>query len=346
MPYTSPSPYETGTVTLEAGNVSVIGNLTGWFVNGVNGGMFCRDGMAVPIRSVEDDTHLTLAYGWPGANAAGVSYVISRETALAADALFANNTFVKVLRDLAISSVHPDGSGTLAERNALSPVPAVGYIWLRIEVGQPLELYKKEISGWSGPYGLTGPQGAPGVGSGGFGLPLGGILGQVLRKIDANDGNSEWASIASILGYVPVRQGTGVGQNTNEVAIGGSATGPKITVNSVDEGRIWTDIRAGAVVNDNTNILRLPNGIMLLRGYNWVSTDSNGLVTISYPVAFDVPPTSIVMTSHEVNGPILWSLNERWINVNSFSAVASKNGPRYALQECGMFWQAIGRWKA
>lgn len=158
----SPSLYEEGTVTLEDGNVTVLGDGTAWIVNGVAGGIFARAGIAVPIRAVGADGELTLAYGWPGSSESGVPYYIARESALAADAIFVHNSLVKVIRDLSLSALMPDGSGTLAERNALSPVPAVGYIWLRVEVGYPLELYRKETSGWSGPYDLSGPEGPRG----------------------------------------------------------------------------------------------------------------------------------------------------------------------------------------
>lgn len=158
----SPSLYEEGTVTLENGNTTVLGDGTAWIVNGVAGGIFARAGLAVPIRAVGGDGELTLAYGWPGADENDVPYCIARESALAADATFVHNSLVKVIRDLSLSALMPDGSGTLAERNALSPVPAAGYIWLRVEVGFPLELYRKETSGWSGPYDLSGPEGPRG----------------------------------------------------------------------------------------------------------------------------------------------------------------------------------------
>lgn len=249
----SPSLYEEGTVTLENGNATILGDGTAWIVNGVAGGIFARAGFAVPIRGVEADGELTLAYGWPGADEDNVPYCIARESALAADATFVHNSLVKVIRDLSLSALMPDGSGTLAERNALSPVPAAGYIWLRVEVGYPLELYRKETSGWSGPYDLsgpegprgeaatvavnstttiepgedadvtnsgttgaallnffipkgekgdqgdTGPQGAPGLGSGGYGLPLGGTDGQALLKDGSPNGASIWGNVVKSL---------------------------------------------------------------------------------------------------------------------------------------------------
>lgn len=186
----SPSLYEEGTITLVAGEAEVVGDGTAWLIAGVVGGMLCRDGYSVPIREVSTDGALVLAYGWPGADAEDAAYVISRDSALAADAQFATNALVKVIRDLSLSAIAPVGSGTLAERDAASPAPAVGEFWLQVELGTPLNLYRKEVAGWSGPYRLTGPAG---VGEGGYGLPAGGTTGQALIKASNDNGDVVWS---------------------------------------------------------------------------------------------------------------------------------------------------------
>lgn len=153
---TSPSLYEEGTITLVNGSVDFTGTGTGWLVNGVAGGtLWVVSGgvsYSAPIREITADGAGKLAFGWRGPSVAGVAYVMTRESALAADALFASNALVKVIRDLSLCAIAPAGSGTLAERDALSPQPPTGSFWLRVEVGYPLTLYRKESSGWSGPY--------------------------------------------------------------------------------------------------------------------------------------------------------------------------------------------------
>lgn len=52
-------------------------------------------------------------------------------------------------------------------------------------------------------------------------------------------------SVPMQLGYNPVQQGTGVGQIANAVKIGWSADGLKCTVDSTDQGMIWTQSYAG-----------------------------------------------------------------------------------------------------
>lgn len=153
---TSPSLYEDGTITLVTGSVDITGAGTGWLVNGVAGGTLWvvsgGAGYSAPIREVSADGAGKLAFAWHGPSVAGSAYVITRESALAADALFASNALVKVIRDLSLCAIAPYGSGTLTERNALAPQPPIGSFWLRVETGYPLTLTRKEASGWSGPY--------------------------------------------------------------------------------------------------------------------------------------------------------------------------------------------------
>lgn len=49
------------------------------------------------------------------------------------------------------------------------------------------------------------------------------------------------------LGFVPVRQGGGGGQDLQTVFIGGSGLGPRIQTDGTDYGRIWTDSNAASI---------------------------------------------------------------------------------------------------
>lgn len=123
--------------------------------------MFSLAGLSVPIASVESDTSLMLAYAWPGLPAAG-GYAIARETSEAVRAAWINDRLAQILTKLSLAGIHPDGAGTLAELNALSPAPPVGFLWLRVEVGFDMVFYKRTASGWDGPFSVKGGDGEQG----------------------------------------------------------------------------------------------------------------------------------------------------------------------------------------
>lgn len=193
---TSPSIFDLGTVTLTNGSAEVTGDGTAWAVNGVAGGMFSAGGMSVPIASVDDDTTLTLAYPWPGANAAGVAYAISLLGSQAADTIWASRHWSRIVGQALLAGIHPAASGTLAERDALNPMLEDGQWFAHAEPPYDLTIYRKVPGGWEGPY-LT--RGVAGVGEGGIGLPAGGAVGQVLRKSGAGDGDAAWATLPNYL---------------------------------------------------------------------------------------------------------------------------------------------------
>ncbi|MBZ9808115.1 hypothetical protein [Mesorhizobium sp. ESP-6-2] len=69
--------YQTGTVSVANGSTAVTGVGTAWAAASVRpGDLFMRAGLAVPIASVTDNTHLVLAENWPGTTLAGSAYRI------------------------------------------------------------------------------------------------------------------------------------------------------------------------------------------------------------------------------------------------------------------------------
>jgi hypothetical protein len=157
--------YNTGSASVVTGSPTVTGTGTGWFLALVTGGVFSLAGLAVPILEVTDDTTLTLAYNWPGDTLAAQPYAISRETSEGSRAVWTNDRLATIIQKLALVGIHPDGSGSLVERDALSPAPDTGFLWLRAEVGVDLEFYRKTGSGWDGPFDVRGDPGtgAPGA---------------------------------------------------------------------------------------------------------------------------------------------------------------------------------------
>ncbi len=68
--------YGTGTITVSANATAVTGASTLWSTTVLPGDTLEAGGRAVRVLAVTDDTHLTLAYGWPGSNLAGSAYMI------------------------------------------------------------------------------------------------------------------------------------------------------------------------------------------------------------------------------------------------------------------------------
>lgn len=158
--------YNVGLIAVENGSTSIVGTSTTWQIDGVTAGDIVIKGMSYAIASVGDDTHLEIFPAYAGADESGLEYYIKRENSNAATALFVYDKLTQALAKLSLSAIYPEaGNGSLAERDALDPVPATGEIWLRIEVGHELELYRKSPSGWDGPFelrGIEGPQGPGG----------------------------------------------------------------------------------------------------------------------------------------------------------------------------------------
>lgn len=161
----SPLVYTLGTVTLERGSADILGNGTGWAINGVRGGDMTVEvagGNTLVLASVDDDTHATAATKWMGPSGT-FNYAISLASADAADAVWTSRHFSRIVGQGMIAAIPCDDRGTLAERDALDPVPSNGFLWLRVEVGYDLEIYKKVSAGWEGPFPARGAGGEPGA---------------------------------------------------------------------------------------------------------------------------------------------------------------------------------------
>lgn len=192
--------FDLGTISAENGSAVVTGDGTAWAINGVVGGVFSCGGISVPIVSVDDDETLTLAYPWPGSNASDVAYAISLISSQAADTIWANRHWSRVVGQALLAAIRPDASGTLAERDALNPQLANGQWFARAEPPHDLEFYRKVPAGWEGPFTTRG---VGGVGEGGLGLPSPGAAGLVPYFSGAN--TVALANAAEFRGLIGVR---------------------------------------------------------------------------------------------------------------------------------------------
>ncbi|ORE89730.1 hypothetical protein [Aurantimonas sp. 22II-16-19i] len=89
--------YATGTASVGAGSTAVTGAGTSFVANGVQAGdYFAANGLAMRIASVNSNTSITLAAGWPGAALAAVNYEI-RYTPSSSRVTAALNTLIALL---------------------------------------------------------------------------------------------------------------------------------------------------------------------------------------------------------------------------------------------------------
>jgi hypothetical protein len=88
------------------------------------------------------------------------------------------------------------------------------------------------------------------------------------------------------LGFAPVQQGTGIGQNLNNtVKIGWTGAQLKATVDVTDMGGLWCDfVTSKSFATPGYH--KFPNGLLIQWGTSVITTDYGGTAAIVYPAAF------------------------------------------------------------
>lgn len=160
----SPPPFTLGTVTLTHDSAAIVGNGTGWEINGIRGGLMTVEvagANTLVLASVADDTHATAATKWMGPSGT-YNYAISMASADAADTIWASRHWSRVVGQALLAGIVPVASGTLAERDALDPQPANGEWFAHAEPPYDLTFYRKVPAGWEGPYQFRGEGGGEG----------------------------------------------------------------------------------------------------------------------------------------------------------------------------------------
>ncbi|TPM92737.1 hypothetical protein [Mesorhizobium sp. B2-1-3A] len=170
--------YSTGTVTVTNGSAAVVGTGTAWAVSLVTGGTLNIEapGNPMPIAAVADDTHLTGAVKWTGASGT-YSYAIVREDSDAANVVDLYDKLTRVLITLSLAGIHPNNSGSLAKRNALTlTADDDNYLFLRAELGVAFAFYRWDgpTLAWVGPFTVANAVASGGVSSlvGGTGIAV------------------------------------------------------------------------------------------------------------------------------------------------------------------------------
>jgi hypothetical protein len=68
--------YSTGTVSITSGAAALVGVGTAWASTIQVGDKFTRNGYSIPVSVVTDNTHITLAWNYPGTTLSGATYMI------------------------------------------------------------------------------------------------------------------------------------------------------------------------------------------------------------------------------------------------------------------------------
>ncbi len=155
--------HDLGTVTVETGSPVVIGEDTSWStLIGALGGVLTVEAPGNPlvIKEVNGDGEILAATNWTGQSGT-YRYAIARASSdgLANARLWTMEQMGDLMRRPWGIPANPNGRGTLAQRDALDPMPDDDYLWMRVEVGQPLELYFRVTGQWLGPYRWQGDAG-------------------------------------------------------------------------------------------------------------------------------------------------------------------------------------------
>ncbi|MGA0561685.1 DUF2793 domain-containing protein [Ancylobacter sp. VNQ12] len=95
--------YSTGTASVVAGSTVVTGaGGPAWSMALLPGDMFNLGGLSVPIAGVTGSAQLTLAYGWPGASAAGAAYAVQLSSPERSEAIVIGTRVRKLTESAAI----------------------------------------------------------------------------------------------------------------------------------------------------------------------------------------------------------------------------------------------------
>jgi hypothetical protein len=120
-----PTTYFAGTATVNQGSTTAVGHGTAWLTAGLQtGDVFWMDGLSVRLASVESNTQLTFAYGWPGATRAAGQYEVrytpdgirALATSIAVNNALSNGNLYSFgqLQTAADKGLHFTGAGTAA----------------------------------------------------------------------------------------------------------------------------------------------------------------------------------------------------------------------------------------
>jgi hypothetical protein len=146
------------------------------------------------------------------------------------------------------------------------------------------------------------------------------------------------------LGYTPVQQGGGLGQNTNKIQMGWGWDGAlRATVDGgFDAGRIWSDHIAGSSIN-GTGYQKFPTGLILQWGSGY-----GGDFPLTFPMTFPNNLFSITATCSDEpspNGDQAFTVSCDQRSRSGFAVRIREHSPYnvgFASVSRNMTWMAVG----
>ncbi len=134
-------------------------------------------------------------------------------------------------------------------------------------------------------------------------------VARTLIAQETMDGFREALGAQAALGYVPVRQGGGAGQQDNTVRLGWDGLGAlKAQVDATDLGRVWTDHLGPLSMAGGIAHQRLPSGLIVQGGSSVATTNSSGGGTINFQIAYPASCIVVVACSGDpgaYSGPVI-----------------------------------------
>jgi hypothetical protein len=156
--------------------------------------------------------------------------------------------------------------------------------------------------------------------------------------VDKPVSNAQQAALnakQNALGFSPVQQGTGVGQGGNTIKIGHDGTGPRITVDATDFGRVWTNLgMATALTSPGYHLF--PNGLLLQWGNT--GTLGTGITDISFPRFFSQAFAVTLGSQGAATLPrfhCVTAVNPQFFTIKAWSDAGADS-------TTGAFWIAVG----
>lgn len=352
--------YNTGTVSVAADGITVTGAGTFWEPIIRDGDTMEVAGQRVTVGVVVGNTALVLASPVAGAPISGAAYAIRFD----APTRFKNVTLLSQVRSMLdqigiFEKARPNYEVQSLGANAPPGAPVTGDLYVvgtaptGAWAGQANNLAQWTGSAWL----ITAPQRGATVVSAANGKTYiwsGGAWGVYVPPSPFIEGLMDDADAAAAratlgaqeaLGYTPVRQGTGPGQLGNPVTIGHSPIGPRLSVDSVDFGRDWTDVEAGYTVGQTSSIIKLPTGGMIQSGTLAATPNSIGSVTISFPTAFVGSSPNCFCINGDANAitGVIGSIFD--VTLASFGANVKNHDGTSQTSIMRINWIAHGRWK-